>query len=137
MSTPKYRRALAPALQAAPSIFPLIEPHVVRRQRVSPATMAWDLLRWDFATIEIREVDDRRIISREQAPATICNGLHRRAPDCTKVGRHSRLLRGMPGGRGRPISTPSRRITAAILEAAPRDLAAVVEGLAADGFRAS
>jgi hypothetical protein len=67
-STTKRRRALSPALQAAPSLLALIDSQIVRRQRVSPAAMAWNFLPPDFAAIDIGEVDDRRTISRDQAP---------------------------------------------------------------------
>jgi hypothetical protein len=70
MSTAKHRGALAPASQAAPSLLALIETQIVRRQRVSPAAMAWNFLPPDLAAIDIGEVDDRRTISRDQAPAT-------------------------------------------------------------------
>ena len=69
-STTKCRGALAPAFQAAPALLTLIDPQIVRRQSVSLATMGWDFLPPDFATIDIVEVNDRRTISREQAPAT-------------------------------------------------------------------
>ena len=70
MSTTKRRGAVAPALQAAPSLLASLDSQIVRRQRVSPATVGWDLLTLDLAPIDIGEVDDRRTISREQAPAT-------------------------------------------------------------------
>jgi hypothetical protein len=81
MSPAKCRGALAPALQAAPSLLASLESQIVRRQRVSPAAVAWNFPP-DFAAIDIGEVDDRRTISRDQAPATICNDLHPDAPDC-------------------------------------------------------
>jgi hypothetical protein len=70
VSTAKCRRALARALQAAPSLLALVDSQIVRRQRVSPATLGWNLLDPDLAAIDIGEVDDRRIISTKQAPAT-------------------------------------------------------------------
>ncbi len=70
MSTAKRRGAVAPALQAAPSLLASLDSQIVRRQRVSPATMAWNFLSPDLAPIDIGEVDDRRTISREHAPAT-------------------------------------------------------------------
>jgi hypothetical protein len=69
-STTKCHRAVAPALQAAPSVLASVDSQIVRRQRVSPATMAWDILPPDFAAINMEEVDDRRTISTEHAPAT-------------------------------------------------------------------
>ena len=69
-STAKRRGALAPALQAAPPLLALIESQIVRRQQMSPATMAGDFRARAFAAIDIGEVDDRRTISRDQAPAT-------------------------------------------------------------------
>jgi hypothetical protein len=70
ISTPKRRSTLAPALQAAPSPLASFDSQIVRRQGVSPATMAWDFIPPDLAPIDIGEVDDRRTISRDQAPAT-------------------------------------------------------------------
>ena len=74
-SPTKRRGALTPAFQAAPSLLALIETQIVRRQRVSPAAMTWDFLPPDLAAIETGEVDDRRTISREQAPATISKSI--------------------------------------------------------------
>jgi hypothetical protein len=71
MSTTKCRSAVAPALQAAPSLLASVDSQIVRRQRVSVATMAWEFLSPDFAAIDTREVDDRRTISAKHAPATI------------------------------------------------------------------
>jgi len=70
MSTAKSRGAVAPALQAAPSLLASVESQIVLRQRVPPATMAWNIFSPDFATIDIGEVDDRRTISTNHAPAT-------------------------------------------------------------------
>jgi hypothetical protein len=70
MSPTKCRGALTPALQAAPSLLAWLDSQIVRRQQVSPAAMAWNSLPPDFAPIDIGEVDDRRTISRDQAPAT-------------------------------------------------------------------
>jgi hypothetical protein len=72
MSTTKCRGAVAPALQAAPPLLSSADSQIVPRQRVSPATMAWDILSLDFAAIDIGEVDDRRTISTNHAPATTC-----------------------------------------------------------------
>jgi hypothetical protein len=68
MSTTKCRGAVAPALQAAPSLLASVDSQIVRRQRVSLATMAWDIRSPDFAAIDIGEVDDRRTISTNHAP---------------------------------------------------------------------
>jgi hypothetical protein len=70
MSTAKCRGAVAPALQAAPSLLALVDSQIVRRQWVPPAAVTWNFLAPGFAAIEIGEVNDRRTISREQAPAT-------------------------------------------------------------------
>ena len=70
MSTTKCRGAVAPALQAAPSLLASVNSKILRRQRVSAATMAWDILSPDLAAIDIGEADDRRTISTDQAPAT-------------------------------------------------------------------
>jgi hypothetical protein len=63
MSASNCRRALAPALQAAPLLLAQLDSQIVRRQRVSPTTMARDLFSPDLATIDIGEMDDRRTIS--------------------------------------------------------------------------
>jgi hypothetical protein len=70
MSTAKCCGAVAPALQTAPSLLASIDSQIVRRQWVSPATTAWNILTPDFAAIDIGEVDDRRTISTNHAPAT-------------------------------------------------------------------
>jgi hypothetical protein len=59
-------------LQAAPSLIASLDSQIVRRQRMSLAAMAWDVEPPDFAAIGIGEVDNRRAISREQAPVTTC-----------------------------------------------------------------
>jgi hypothetical protein len=81
MSMTKYRGAGAPALQAAPSLLAPVDSQIVRRQRGSLATLAWNIRAPDFAAIDIEEVDERRTISTNHAPATNWNGLHRYAPD--------------------------------------------------------
>jgi hypothetical protein len=48
----------------------LIDSQIVRRLWVSPATMPWYFLATDLAAIDTGEVDDRRTISRDHAPAT-------------------------------------------------------------------
>jgi hypothetical protein len=68
MPTAKCRGAVAPALQAAPPLLASVDSQIVRRQRVSPATTAWNIRSPDFATIAIAEVDDRRTISTDHAP---------------------------------------------------------------------
>ena len=70
MSTAKCRGAVAPALQAAPPLLSSVDSQILRRQRVSPATIAWNILSADFAAIDIGEVNDRRTISTNHAPAT-------------------------------------------------------------------
>jgi hypothetical protein len=70
MSTTKRRCALAPALQAAPSLLALVDSQIVRRQWVPPAAVTWNFLAPGFAAIDIGEVDDRRTISTNHAPAT-------------------------------------------------------------------
>jgi len=70
MSTTKCRGAVAPTLQAAPSLLASVNSKILRRQRVSLAAMAWDIRSPDFAAIDIGEVDDRRTISTNHAPAT-------------------------------------------------------------------
>jgi hypothetical protein len=70
MSAAKRRCAIAPALQATPSPLASSDSQIVRRQWVPPATVAWNFLAPGFAAIDIGEVDDRRTISTDQAPAT-------------------------------------------------------------------
>jgi hypothetical protein len=82
MSTAKCHGAVATALQAAPSLLASVDSQSVLRQRVPPATIARDMLSPDFAAIDIGEVDNRRTISTNHAPATICHGLHPYAPGC-------------------------------------------------------
>jgi hypothetical protein len=64
-------------LLAAPSLLALVDSQIVRRQLVSLAAMAWNFLPPDLSPIDMGEVNDRRTISGEHAPATICNGLQR------------------------------------------------------------
>jgi hypothetical protein len=45
--------------------------------------MAWNFLPPDLSPIDMGEVNDRRTISGEHAPATICTDLHRRVLDWT------------------------------------------------------
>jgi hypothetical protein len=72
----KRRGAVAPALQAAPSLLAWVDSQIVWRQCVSPATLAWDILPSDLAAIDIGEVHDRRTISTKHAPAipSFCRG---------------------------------------------------------------
>ena len=108
MSTTKCRGAVAPALQAAPSLLASVDSQILRRQWVSPATMGGDILAPDFAAIDIGKVDDRRTISTNHAPATTCNGLNRCASDCN-------VQRPIPGSqidrRRHPRVAASRRPT--------------------------
>jgi hypothetical protein len=109
MSTAKCRGAVAPALQAAPPLLCLVDSQILRRQRVSPATNAWDILPSEFAPIDTGEVDDRRTISTKHAPATTCNGLHRYAPGCDVREPVGRLLSQVERRRSRlSYSSPVR-----------------------------
>jgi hypothetical protein len=67
MSTTQCLSAVAPALQAAPSLLASVDSQIARRQRVSPTTMARDMLSPDFAAIDIGTVDDRRTITTNRA----------------------------------------------------------------------
>jgi hypothetical protein len=71
MSTTKCRGAVAPTLQQHHRFSLRSIPQIVRRQRVSPATMAWNFLTPDLGAIDIAEVGNRRTISTKHAPATI------------------------------------------------------------------
>jgi hypothetical protein len=73
LSPAKCNGAVAPALQATPSVVALVDSQIFGCQRVSPATVAWNFLPPDLAAIDIGEVDDRCTISREHAPATLFN----------------------------------------------------------------
>jgi hypothetical protein len=75
MSTAKCRSAVAPALQAAPSLLASVDSQIVRCQRVSLAVMAWNFPPPHFAAIDIGEVDDRRTISAKHAPATFSKSI--------------------------------------------------------------
>jgi len=74
MSTTKCRGALAPALQAAPSLLASLaslDSQIVWRQRVSLAAMSWNFLPPHFSAIDIGEVDDRRtavLLSTDHTP---------------------------------------------------------------------
>jgi hypothetical protein len=41
----------------------VVDSQIVRRQRVSLSTIAWDILSPDFAAIDIGEVHDRRLLT--------------------------------------------------------------------------
>ena len=94
MSKTKCRSAGATALQAAPSLLASVDSQIVRRQRVSLATMAWDILSPDFAAIDIGEVDDRRTISAKHAPAM--NQLFARSKKYGAAPSASGLSRALP-----------------------------------------
>jgi hypothetical protein len=91
-SAAKRRSALAPALQAAPSLLASLDSQIVRRQRVSAAAMAWNIVTPDFAAIDIGEADDRRTISREQAPATISKSITYKTRPATIVADRVRFV---------------------------------------------
>jgi hypothetical protein len=60
-------------LQTAPSLLASHDSQIVRRQRVSAAAVAWNIVAPDFAAIDIGEVNNRRTITREQAPLPFKN----------------------------------------------------------------
>jgi len=60
MSAAKCGATLASALETAPPLLALVDAHVLRRQKVPPATAAWDLGAPDLAAIDVRKSDDHR-----------------------------------------------------------------------------
>jgi hypothetical protein len=104
----KSHRAVAPALQAAPSVVASVDSQIVRRQRVSPGPMAWDILPPDFAAIDMEEVDDRRTISTEHAPATTISIFSIEILRLQQTDSLPTLLRVETGA----ACSPSRRIAA-------------------------
>jgi hypothetical protein len=69
--TPKYSRALASTLPAAPASFAQVYPQVVCRERVPVTTVVWNLGGgYLAAAASARELNHGRAIGRKHAPAT-------------------------------------------------------------------
>jgi hypothetical protein len=83
LPSPKFSSAVATAPPAPPPVLPLLYSDVVWCQTMAVTTAVGNLNGSTLAaTIAARERNHSRAISRNHAPATICNGLHGYAPDC-------------------------------------------------------
>src|SRR5437879_1742919 len=80
---PKCRSAVVTTLPAPPSALPLVYSDISNCQPMAVTTVVGNLDASNLAAaVSARERNDERAISRNPAPATICNGSHRYAPDC-------------------------------------------------------
>lgn len=80
---PKCRSAVVTTLPAPPSALPLIYSDISNCQPMAVTTVVANLDAGNLAAaVSARERNDERAISRNRAPATTCNGLHRYAPGC-------------------------------------------------------
>jgi len=80
---PKFRSAVITTVPAPPSALPLVYSDISNCQPMAVTTVVGNLDAGTLAAaVSARERNDERAISRNRAPATICNGLHRYAPDC-------------------------------------------------------
>jgi hypothetical protein len=70
MPATKCSSTLSSTLQTAPPPLPVVDSQILGGQQVPPAAVAWDVLPPNREAIDSREVDDRRTISRNRAPAT-------------------------------------------------------------------
>jgi|SRR5437870_12194236 len=85
---PKCSGAVATTLSAAPAPLVLLYTKVVWCERVPVTTVVWNLEGGNLAAaVSARERNDDRAISRNRAPATICNVLHQFAPKPTNQHR--------------------------------------------------
>src|SRR6266480_611102 len=90
---PKCRSAVVTTLPAPPSALPLVYSHISNCQPMAVTTVVGNLDAGNLAAaVRAREWNDRRAISRDRAPATICNVLHRYAPGCNVREPVGRLL---------------------------------------------
>src|SRR6266404_981338 len=90
---PECSSACAGTLPTAPPALTLVYPDIVRCERVAVAAVVWNLDGGNLAaTVIARERNDSRAISRNHAPATTCNVLHRYAPGATVREPLGRLL---------------------------------------------
>src|SRR5213076_2678638 len=71
---PECSSACAGTLPTAPPALTLVYPDIVRCERVAVAAVVWNLDGGNLAAaVSARERNDERVISRNRAPATICN----------------------------------------------------------------
>jgi hypothetical protein len=81
---PKCSSAVAATLPAPPAPLSPVYTDVVRRESMAVTNLIGNFVGGNLAAaIGALERNDSRAISRDQAPAIMCNGLHRYAPDCT------------------------------------------------------
>src|SRR5882724_5448441 len=90
---PECSSALTATTSAPPSALPLIYSDISNCQSMAVTTVAGNLDAGNLAAaVSARDRNDERAISRNRAPATICNVLHRYAPGCNVRERVGRLL---------------------------------------------
>src|SRR6266853_1628246 len=78
---PKCRSALFTTLPAPPSALPLVYSDVSNCQSMAVTTVVGNQDAGNLAAaVSARERNDERAISRNRAPATICNVLHQFGP---------------------------------------------------------
>ena len=93
---PKCRSAVVTTLPAPPSALPLVYSDISNCQPMAVTTVVGNLDTGNLAAaVSARERNDERAISRNRAPATICNGLHPYATERTAS------LRWLDDRRGR------------------------------------
>jgi hypothetical protein len=110
---PKCRSAMVTTLPAPPSALPLVYSEISNCQPMAVTAVVGNLAADALAAaVSARERNDERAISRNRAPATNCNGMHRSAPGCC-VGHLLHASRAMVeerfGTGHRRLSTPSNR----------------------------
>jgi hypothetical protein len=102
---PKCSSAVAATLPAPPAALSPVNTDDVRRESMAVTTLIGNSVGANLAAaVTARERNDSRAISRDHAPATTCNGLHRYAPGCNVrepagrplSGRRSRLSYSSP-----------------------------------------
>jgi hypothetical protein len=82
LSIPECSSAVAATLPAPPAALSPVYMDVVRRESMAVTTLIGNFVGGNLAAaVSARERNASRAISRDQAPATICNGLHPDAPD--------------------------------------------------------
>ena len=99
---PECRSAVVTTLPAPPSALALVYSDIANCQPMAVTTVLGNLDAGNLAAaVSARERNDERVISRNRAPATICNGLHRYAPGCNVREPVGRLLSRR---RSRPVT---------------------------------
>src|SRR6266699_3074899 len=92
---PKCSGAVATTLSAAPAPLVLVHTKVVGCERVPVTTVVWSLDSGNLAAaVSARERNDERAISRNRAPATICNVSIAMRPGATSVNPWAGSCRG-------------------------------------------